>query len=330
MSAADPTRQVESALPFAAPRGNAPALALWASYSAVQFPVYEHVKVGLLAATGNQAASWFCAGAAAGTVATLATYPMDYLRTVIAVGEPGLVRRRRGGPAAGKSAISRNSLRSDRLLPVPRTRSARPQPAPSAPTASSGSTRCGRGRGCVLWAARRAAAMPPIFPHLRPPSRHFSPPQGARAACAQVVPYVGASFFVYEASMRALERTHAVAQRACPGSGEEEEESAPPAVAASVAGAVAGSAAKLSVYPLDTVKRRHQMHYVMRSSSRQWRCHGSSGSILRSVAAIAREEGLRSLYRGAAPAMLKAAPTSAAYFTAYELTGRLVARSRRG
>lgn len=78
-------------------RGNAPALALWASYSAVQFPVYEYAKAALQSATGSPAASWFFAGAAAGITATLVTYPMDYLRTVIAAGEPGLVRGRRGG-----------------------------------------------------------------------------------------------------------------------------------------------------------------------------------------------------------------------------------------
>lgn len=130
--------------------------------------------------------------------------------------------------------------------------------------------------------------------------------------------------------MRGLERAHALARCACDPDDTDahSEQPPPPAAAASVAGAVAGSAAKLFVYPLDTVKRRHQMHHVMQASAGAWRCSGSSGPIVQSVVAIARQEGPRSLYRGAVPAMLKAAPTSAAYFTAYELTGRLVARSR--
>jgi solute carrier family 25 thiamine pyrophosphate transporter 19 len=58
-------------------RGNTWGLGLWIGYSAVQFPVYERVKIVL----GENNYARIIAGSVAAGVATLTTYPLDVMRT---------------------------------------------------------------------------------------------------------------------------------------------------------------------------------------------------------------------------------------------------------
>lgn len=66
-------------------KGNVPAELMYVSYSAIQFTTYRTVSLGLQNALEDHrlpaAAESFVAGAAAGAVATTATYPLDLLRT---------------------------------------------------------------------------------------------------------------------------------------------------------------------------------------------------------------------------------------------------------
>lgn len=58
-------------------RGNAWGLALWISYGAVQFPAYEWCKT----VSGESSAGRVLAGSLAASFATLATFPLDAMRT---------------------------------------------------------------------------------------------------------------------------------------------------------------------------------------------------------------------------------------------------------
>jgi len=83
-------------------RGNLPALALWASYSAIQFPVYRAAVSWLQQRGLPGPASHATGGAAAGALATLLTYPLDLLRTrsiaasSVSTAHPSLVQLVRG------------------------------------------------------------------------------------------------------------------------------------------------------------------------------------------------------------------------------------------
>jgi solute carrier family 25 thiamine pyrophosphate transporter 19 len=66
-------------------KGNIPAELMYVTYSAIQFSTYRSVTLGLQSAFGERklptAAESFIAGASAGAIATVATYPLDLLRT---------------------------------------------------------------------------------------------------------------------------------------------------------------------------------------------------------------------------------------------------------
>lgn len=73
-------------------RGTAPALLLWAPYTAVQFAVLEQLNSAWRRAGKDpgKAPASFASGAAASAAATVASYPLDVLRTVMASqGGPG-------------------------------------------------------------------------------------------------------------------------------------------------------------------------------------------------------------------------------------------------
>ncbi|RFU33702.1 hypothetical protein B7463_g2619, partial [Scytalidium lignicola] len=66
-------------------KGNVPAELMYVPYGAIQFTTYRAVSLGLQKTIGKNkipvAAESFIAGASAGAVATVATYPLDLLRT---------------------------------------------------------------------------------------------------------------------------------------------------------------------------------------------------------------------------------------------------------
>ncbi|KAF0715636.1 Aste57867_3263 [Aphanomyces stellatus] len=77
-------------------------------------------------------------------------------------------------------------------------------------------------------------------------------------------------------------------------------------------GSLSGAVAQLVVYPLDTVKKRLQLQEV--SPQFQVRYLG----ILDCMAKIVRDEGIRGLYRGSLPNLVRLVPYSAVMFASYE------------
>jgi solute carrier family 25 (mitochondrial carnitine/acylcarnitine transporter), member 20/29 len=77
-------------------------------------------------------------------------------------------------------------------------------------------------------------------------------------------------------------------------------------------GGFAGMAYWTLIYPVDTVKSIIQSRSIQEGSGGAW-----------SVAAeVYREQGVKGLYRGLSPALLRAFPACAATFTAFEWTLR--------
>ncbi|XP_069842226.1 mitochondrial ornithine transporter 1-like [Dendropsophus ebraccatus] len=90
----------------------------------------------------------------------------------------------------------------------------------------------------------------------------------------------------------------------------------PGAVVVTVSGGVGGACFWLSVYPVDSVKSRIQ---VLSIASR-------SGGFLISLMHILKKEGIINLYSGLMPTVIRAFPSNAALFLAYEMTKRTLTK----
>ncbi|XP_075690415.1 mitochondrial ornithine transporter 1-like isoform X2 [Rhinoderma darwinii] len=90
----------------------------------------------------------------------------------------------------------------------------------------------------------------------------------------------------------------------------------PGALVVSVSGGVGGACFWLSVYPVDSVKSRIQ---VLSTAS-------PSGGFLISLLHILKTEGIVTLYSGLMPTVIRAFPSNAALFLAYEMTKRTLTK----
>ena len=80
-----------------------------------------------------------------------------------------------------------------------------------------------------------------------------------------------------------------------------------------IAGGFGGVCFWASVYPIDVVKSRIQVETQ----------HQSMSSVL---ALIIRTEGIRGLYKGLTPTLLRAFPSTAALFVTYEYTKEMLTK----
>ncbi|XP_071979590.1 mitochondrial ornithine transporter 1-like [Engystomops pustulosus] len=86
----------------------------------------------------------------------------------------------------------------------------------------------------------------------------------------------------------------------------------PGALVVTVSGGVGGACFWLSVYPVDSVKSRIQVLSVT----------SSTGGFFISLLHILKTEGILNLYSGLMPTVIRAFPSNAALFLAYEMTKR--------
>lgn len=120
--------------------------------------------------------------------------------------------------------------------------------------------------------------------------------KGLAPALAQVAPYVGLSFCLFEALEPAFQDTSPIAS-------------------ASQRGAAAGFVSKLIVYPLDTVKRRVQVAGLTRHHSYA-ALHHYSGTwhVVQSVWA---KESIPGFFKGVVPSLLKSTLAASLSFTLF-------------
>lgn len=126
--------------------------------------------------------------------------------------------------------------------------------------------------------------------------------RGIIPTVAGVAPYVGLNFMVYE-----IARTQFTPE------GQKD----PSAIGKLAAGAVSGAVAQTITYPFDVLRRRFQIN-TMSGMGYQY------SGILDAVTSIVRTEGLRGMYKGIVPNLLKVAPSMASSWLSFEYTRDLL------
>ncbi|KAI8327867.1 mitochondrial carrier domain-containing protein [Chlamydoabsidia padenii] len=137
---------------------------------------------------------------------------------------------------------------------------------------------------------------------------------GIRPAVIQIMPYMGLLFASYDGFAMAFKKLRdegIVSSQYKPTHD-------------MLSGAISGIFSKTAVYPIDVVRKRLQVqgpyltNYVIQSTKYQseswWQCMKS----------IANQEGLRSLYKGLIPSLIKVAPANAVTFLVFEETKKLL------
>ncbi|KAK4133984.1 mitochondrial carrier [Trichocladium antarcticum] len=121
--------------------------------------------------------------------------------------------------------------------------------------------------------------------------------RGIIPTVAGVAPYVGLNFMTYEFARQYLTR---------------EGEQNPSAGGKLLAGAASGAVAQTCTYPFDVLRRRFQIN-TMSGMGYQYK------SIPDAVRVIIAEEGIRGMYKGIVPNLLKVAPSMASSWLSYEI-----------
>lgn len=126
--------------------------------------------------------------------------------------------------------------------------------------------------------------------------------RGLGAGVSQIVPYMGLFFASYE-SLKPLAASSPVLL--------------PFGTSDAAAGIIASVVSKTAVYPLDTTRKRLQVQGPTRSQYAHRNIPRYTG-VVSTLLSIAKDEGVRGLYRGLTVSLLKAAPASAVTMWTYE------------
>ncbi|KAK3652100.1 hypothetical protein LTR56_005231 [Elasticomyces elasticus] len=122
--------------------------------------------------------------------------------------------------------------------------------------------------------------------------------RGIVPTVAGVAPYVGLNFMIYESIRKYMTP---------------EGQANPSAVGKLTAGAISGAVAQSVTYPLDVLRRRFQINTMTGMGYRY-------KSIFDAIRVIVGAEGVRGLYKGIAPNLLKVAPSMASSWLSFEMT----------
>lgn len=131
--------------------------------------------------------------------------------------------------------------------------------------------------------------------------------RGIIPTVAGVAPYVGLNFMVYESM-----RTYFTPEGA----------KDPTAIGKLAAGAVSGAVAQTCTYPFDVLRRRFQIN-TMSGMGYQYSSIGDA------VRMIVKTEGMKGMYKGIVPNLLKVAPSMASSWLSFEITRDFVMGKRR-
>ncbi|KAK2080925.1 hypothetical protein QBZ16_000779 [Prototheca wickerhamii] len=125
--------------------------------------------------------------------------------------------------------------------------------------------------------------------------------RGMGITILEILPYSALQFGLYDGLNRACAARRARGQR-----------SVPVDMQHLLCGLAAGLAAKLATHPLDVAKKRRV------------RADAAARGLRACLAEIYAREGLRGLYKGVGPSVLKAGPSAAITFAAYEVALRWI------
>ena len=122
--------------------------------------------------------------------------------------------------------------------------------------------------------------------------------RGILPTVAGVAPYVGLNFMTYEFVRKYLTPEHATD---------------PSPTRKLCAGAISGGFAQTCTYPFDVLRRRFQINSMEGMGFKY-------GSMWQAVKSIVASEGIKGMYRGILPNLLKVAPSMASNWLAFETT----------
>ncbi|KAK0108379.1 hypothetical protein ONS95_003190 [Cadophora gregata] len=122
--------------------------------------------------------------------------------------------------------------------------------------------------------------------------------RGIIPTVAGVAPYVGLNFMTYELVRKYLTP---------------EGDKNPSAVRKLAAGAISGAVAQTCTYPFDVLRRRFQIN-TMSGMGYQYK------SIFDAIHVIITQEGIKGMYKGIVPNLLKVAPSMASSWLSFEMT----------
>ncbi|KAF2134537.1 mitochondrial carrier [Dothidotthia symphoricarpi CBS 119687] len=122
--------------------------------------------------------------------------------------------------------------------------------------------------------------------------------RGIIPTVAGVAPYVGLNFMVYEIARTRFTR---------------EGQKDPSAVGKLAAGAVSGAVAQTITYPFDVLRRRFQVN-TMSGMGYQY------SGVFDAIRQIVKTEGVKGMYKGIVPNLLKVAPSMASSWLSFEMT----------
>lgn len=136
--------------------------------------------------------------------------------------------------------------------------------------------------------------------------------RGLMPAIIQIAPLTGSNFTFYESFCRLFQQALDVDDR-----------TELPSYVLLVCGGLAGLSSKTLVYPLDLVKKRMQIQGFSkhrRTFGQHFECNGMIHCLRQTI----RHEGLRGIYKGFVPSILKAAFTTSFQFSIYEQIKRVL------
>ena len=122
--------------------------------------------------------------------------------------------------------------------------------------------------------------------------------RGILPTVAGVAPYVGLNFMTYEVVRKYLtpdgDKDPSPWRKLC-------------------AGAISGGFAQTCTYPFDVLRRRFQINTMSGMGFKY-------NSMLHAVTTIVKQEGVRGMYKGILPNLLKVAPSMASNWLSFEMT----------
>ncbi|KAL5523912.1 hypothetical protein ACEPAG_8085 [Sanghuangporus baumii] len=271
-------------------------------YSAVQFTTYEQLKKWLTSYGAKEldTPTRLLAGALAGITSVCSTYPLDLVRSRLSIATATMALPQVSTSSASNSSSSASPSSSNTQT----SGSINSQPVRTfASVSATASASAYQSSSSVQSSTLFKRKTPPHLTMLGMTRKVMAEEGGVRAlyrglpaTAFGVAPYVGINFASYEALRGWI--TPAGTK--------------PTALRKLLCGALAGSISQTLTYPMDVLRRKMQVT-GMKSLGVN---HTGAIDALRWVI---RNEGLRGLYKGIWPNLLKVAPSIATSFYTYEL-----------
>ncbi|KAK7692662.1 hypothetical protein QCA50_004295 [Cerrena zonata] len=266
-------------------------------YSAVQFTTYEQLKKWFT----NQGAlpldtpTRLSAGALAGVTSVCTTYPLDLVRSRLSIATASIPVLSSAQQSTSAAAAVKPSLTSSYHTSS--------TAAAASPSVVAGVKNASARTAATIFSAQDLTMWGMTLKVMRDEGGVRALYRGLIPTAMGVAPYVGINFAAYEALRGVITppgKSSVWRKLSC--------------------GALAGSISQTLTYPFDVLRRKMQ---VTGMGSLGYQYNGA----LDALQSIARTEGVRGLYRGLWPNLLKVAPSIATSFFTYELVKEFLGAS---